>query len=297
MSDWTIFKIISWSETYFRSNQIDNPRLTTEILLSFNLKIKRIELYLQHDRPLNKDELASYKKLLKRRIDREPVAYITGRKGFWNSEFLTPSNVLIPRPDTETLVEKALTFLNLKKDSSEVVSKKILELGAGSGAIIISLAEVHPENQYFASDLSDDAIKAITANAGRILDNTEIHLLQASWFDAIKKNEFFDLVISNPPYIRALEIDTLEEEIKTYEPRMALDGGEDGLLCLKEIILNASDYLLPGGRLLLEMGYDQKESVNDISKTCPDFEQAEFIKDLAGNWRVAIIRKRLSTDK
>ena len=292
MSDWTIFKIISWSESYFRSNSIDNPRLTAEILLSFSLDIKRIELYLQHDRPLNKDELASYKELIKRRVNREPVAYITGVKGFYNCKFATPSNVLIPRPDTETLVENALAFLKTP-DTTEALPKKILELGAGSGAIVISLADLQPEHIYFASDLSGEAIKTVKANSDKILKNIKINLFQTSWFDSIRERPFFDVIISNPPYIKASDIETLEEEIKQYEPRMALDGGEDGLKCLRVIILNASDYLLPKGVLLLEMGYDQKDSIDDIVNACPDFEQPEFKKDLAGNWRVAIIKKRL----
>ena len=195
MSDWTIFKIISWSESYFRSNSIDNPRLTAEILLSFSLDFKRIELYLQHDRPLNKKELTAYKQLIKRRINREPVAYITGKKGFWNSEFLTPPNVLIPRPDTETLVETALTFLKTT-GAANAHPKKILELGSGSGAIIISLADSQPEHIYFASDLSTEAIKIVKSNAKHILENREIFLFQTSWFDAIKKTPLFDIIIS-----------------------------------------------------------------------------------------------------
>ncbi len=292
MSDWTIFKIISWSESYFESNSIDNPRLTAEILLSFSLNIKRIELYLQHDRPLNKDELDFYKKLIKRRINREPVAYITGEKGFYNSQFLTPPNVLIPRPDTETLVENALAYL--KPIDSSVKPKKILELGSGSGAIIISLADLFPQHLYFANDLSLDAILAVKSNSKQILKDVKINLFQASWFDSLKKDSLFDIIVSNPPYIPTLQIETLAEEIKDYEPIMALDGGENGLNCLDEIITNASNYLIPGGVLLLEMGYDQKEDVNNIALTYPDLEQARFVKDLAGHFRVAIIKKRLS---
>ncbi len=292
MSDWTIFKIISWSESYFKSKSIDSPRLTAEILLSFSLDIKRIELYLQHDRPLNKDELDVYKQLIKRRINREPVAYITGTKGFYNCQFLTPPNVLIPRPDTETLVENALAYLKSAADNAK--PKKILELGSGSGAIIISLADLFPEHLYFANDLSLDAIQAVKYNSKQILKNVEINLFQASWFASIKKSPMFDVVVSNPPYIPTLQIETLAEEIKNFEPMMALDGGKNGLNSLNEIISNASDYLVPGGVLLLEMGYDQKKDVNNIVLTCPDFEQVRFVKDLAGHFRVAIIKKRLS---
>ncbi len=295
MSDWTILKIISWSESYFRSNSIDNPRLTAEILLSFSLDIKRIELYLQHDRPLNQDELELYKKFVKRRINREPVAYITGKKGFFNCEFLTPPDVLIPRPDTEALVENVLELLQSKDDN--ISPKKILELGSGSGAIIISLADLFPQHLYFANDLSSRAIETVKLNAEQIIENKKINLFLTSWFASIKKQPMFDIIISNPPYIPTLEIETLEKEITDYEPKMALDGGKDGLQCLNEIISNAAFYLLEGGSLFLEIGHDQKENVDNMVKACPFFEQTSFAKDLAGHYRVAIIKKRLSLAK
>ncbi len=293
MSDWTILKIISWSESYFRSHSIDNPRFTAEILLSFSLDIKRIELYLQHDRPLNKDELKLYKQLIKRRINREPVAYITGEKGFYNHDFITPPFVLIPRPDTETLVETALQYLKLKEDNTS--PKKVLELGAGSGAVIISLADLHPEHAYFASDFSLEAVKTVRLNAQKILTESKIHLLNSSWLDAVKNKELFDVIIANPPYIPTSDIDTLAGEIKYYEPVMALDGGQDGLDCFREILTHAADHLLPDGVLLLEIGFDQKEGVADIAASCPDWDSAGFIKDLAGHFRVAVIKKRLSS--
>ena len=203
--------------------------------------------------------------------------------------------MLIPRPDTETLVENALTYL--KSTGNSVLPKKILELGSGSGAIIISLADLYPQHLYFANDLSREAIKVAKSNSQQILGNMKIHLFQTSWFDSIKKSPLFDIIISNPPYIPTLQIEALEEEIKDYEPKMALDGGKDGLECLNVIIINASDYLVPGGALLLEIGYDQKKDVNDIALTCPELEPAQFEKDLAGHFRVAIIKKRLSTSK
>ena len=157
--------------------------------------------------------------------------------------------------------------------------------------------DLFPQHFYFANDLSWDAIQAVESNSHKILDNIKINLFQTSWFDAIKKRPLFDLIISNPPYIPTLQIEALEEEIKDHEPKLALDGGKDGLDCLNEIIINASDYLLPGGLLLLEMGYDQKEGVNAIALTCPELEPVKFEKDLAGHFRVAIIKKRLSTNK
>jgi len=293
LADWTISSILGWSETYFLSKSIDSPRLAAEILLSFTLGIKRIDLYLQHDRPLNKDELKSYKKLIKRRVNREPVAYIIGKKGFYNSEFSIPPNVLIPRPDTETIVESALIFM-ASANHEEAVPKNVLELGTGSGAIIISLADMYPEHTYFATDLSDDAIKAIKINSDQILENIKINILKTSWFDAVKAHPFFDIIISNPPYIKTLDIQALDKEIKDYEPVLALDGGKDGLESLNKIILNVSDYLVSGGTLLLEMGCDQKQDIINLVNQCPDLECPEFKKDLAGHWRVAIIKKRLS---
>jgi release factor glutamine methyltransferase len=299
--DWTIIKILSWTESYFKDHSIDSPRLTAEILLGFSLGVRRLDLYLQHDRPLEKNELSQFKSLIKRRIQHEPVAYITGEKGFFDSSFQVREGVLIPRPDTETLVETAIDLLGPIFDSSTDSCtdscsgsrgcKNVLELGVGSGAIVVSLAKACPNHIYFACDLSRTALDQAIANAEKI-SKTPIRFFQGSWFDPLKKQEHFDLIVSNPPYIPAKDLEGLALEIKLHEPMLALDGGVDGLDSIREILAKAGNYLLPGGRVLLEMGFDQKDGVESIVKAYPEYESIEFVRDLAGHNRLASVQKQ-----
>lgn len=283
---WTITRLLTWSDDYFQKHAIDSPRLTGELLLAHCLGIKRIDLYLQYDRPLNKDELASFKQLIQKRIQKQPLAYITGKKGFYEFDFTVTADVLIPRPDTETIVEQALKTLS---GMSGHPPKKILELGSGSGAIIISLADKFPDHHFFASDISPSALKVAQKNSCRI-NNAPICFFAADWFSSIKERPFFDLIVSNPPYIPSKEIDALQPEIRLFEPMLALDGGNDGLSCYRTILENACRFLKPGGTLLLEMGADQKkELLKIIHQHLPD-QPVEFIKDLAGHTRVAAVQ-------
>ncbi len=288
MGGWTIIKVLSWTESYFKEHSVGSPRLTAEILLCFSLGFRRLDLYLQHDRPLEKEELARFKSLIKRRIDHEPVAYITGEKGFYESEFQVQKGVLIPRPDTEVLVETAMELLGSCGDSSPV--KNVLELGVGSGAIVISLARTCPGHTYFGCDLSRVALETAAKNAGA-LTQTPIRFFQGSWFDALNPKEYFDLIVSNPPYIPTRELENLAPEIKSHEPRLALDGGADGLDSIRNILGCAVKYLVPGGHVLMEIGFDQRDGVASIVQNFPEYETIEFIKDLAGHTRLACVRK------
>jgi len=293
-NNWTIIKILSWTESYFKDHPIDSPRLTAEMLLAHCLGIKRLDLYLQHDRPLQKDELSRFKSFIKRRILNEPVAYITGEKGFFESDFKVAKEVLIPRPDTETIVEKALGILNAGQDNLKPM--RILELGTGSGAIIVSLVKAVPHHLYFACDISEKAILMAKKNADKIIPqmmNDRISFFAGDWFSSLNENKLFDLIISNPPYIPTKDIQTLQPEIRQFEPLLALDGGRDGLSCFKTILNDAHRYLVPGGILLLEMGFDQKEGVQNISKQYPRYQSIEFIKDMAGHNRVFLIKKSI----
>ncbi len=316
---WTILKVLNWTESYFKSFKIDSPRLAAEILLCHCLNIKRLDLYLQYDRPLNKKELASYRALISKRAQREPVAYITGKKGFWESEFSVNPFVLIPRPDTEVLVETCLEILNNLHEADvatqrqpvnksknayfkEAVQKfhqktkdktlKILELGSGSGAVIISLAKAFSSNSYFAIDISPAAAEATACNALNILKESKLSIIAGSWFSPLKCGVIFDLIVSNPPYIPSKEIDTLEPEIKKYEPRLALDGGEDGLGSIRKIIANAWKFLNPGGFLLLETGCNQKRKVEKIAENYASYDFVQYIKDYSGHDRIAVMKKK-----
>ncbi|MBF0241031.1 MAG: peptide chain release factor N(5)-glutamine methyltransferase [Desulfamplus sp.] len=280
---WTILKILSWTEGYFKSFGIDSPRLTAEILLCYALNIRRLDLYLQFDRPLNKDELAKYRDLIKRRVKREPVAYITGQKGFWDSQLIVNPDVLIPRADTERLVEYALDEISKKKIDSD--SKiKVLELGVGSGAIAISLSKANSDAIFFATDISPKAIMVARQNS--LNCSVDIFFLVGSWFEPIKLGVKFDIIISNPPYIPTNDIQSLEKDVREYEPLLALDGGDDGLCSLRHIMQSAPDYLKPNGLLIMEMGFDQRQMVEDEALKSNQYKAPFFIKDYAGHYRV-----------
>ncbi|VEN73733.1 Release factor glutamine methyltransferase [Candidatus Desulfarcum epimagneticum] len=288
---WTILKILSWTASYFKSRNVEAPRPSAEILLAHALGIERIQLYVQYDRPLNKDELAAFRNLVKRRARFEPAAYITGEKEFWSLPFAVTCDVLIPRPETECLVEAALAFL--KQDSPEGRPKRVLELGAGSGAVICALASEAGEHLYFASDISPGALQIASANAKKNGLEHAIRFFASNWLGAVKKNAPpFDLIVSNPPYIRAGEIAGLASEIRLHEPRLSLDGSADGLLCLRAIVETAAEFLKPGGMLALETGFDQKNDVLDLARSCGAYENMVCSNDYSGLHRVACMARK-----
>ncbi len=284
---WTILKTLQWTADFFGKHRIANPRSDAEILLAHTLACERIDLYLHHDQPLQEQELGRFKALIRRRVKREPVAYIIGAKEFWSLAFTVTPDVLIPRPETEELVEAALRYCAQNKEV------RVLELGTGSGIISVALASDRAGWRFWATDISHKAIKIARVNARRHLDKDRIAFVVGHWFDAIAHGACFDLVISNPPYIVRSEIATLEPDVYRYEPALALDGGPDGLASEALIIKTASGYLRPGGNLLLEIGYDQGAAVEAIGKTCGDYDQIVIEKDHSGHDRVAIMRKTI----
>ncbi len=291
--EWTIIKLLDWTTSYFKSHDIDSPRSTAEILLAHTLGLKRIDLYLRYDQPLTGDELLLFKTYIKRRINREPVAYIVGAREFWSMDLAVTKDVLIPRPETECLVESALSILE-----SSSGSKRILELGTGSGAIILALASERPQYIYFASDHSVEAIKLALMNAKLYHLDRKIDFFTGNWFEPLKTNgPLFDMIISNPPYIRTFDIPNLQPEIYKYEPLMALDGGKDGLDSIKNIIFDAHAFLVQNGILLLEIGYNQKEQIKDIIDDCGNYEDIVFKKDYSGHYRMVCMRNKCVTTR
>lgn len=254
---WTILKLLQWTTSYFRSHQIEGARASAEILLCHALGLNRIDLYLRYDQPLSRQELAIFKKLIKRRLRKEPVAYITGKKEFWSLNLDITKDVLIPRPDTECLVEQALLKIP-GKSSPEIWN--ILELGTGSGAIILSLAIHKPRHCYFASDQSEKAIQVAKHNTIKHQLFNIILFFVGDWFCPIKNHiHKFDMIVSNPPYVPTDVIEELQPEVALFEPKKALDGGKEGMDCLSLVINQAPSYLKPSGYLILEIGYDQKQ--------------------------------------
>jgi len=287
--EWTIIKLLQWTTSYFKSNGIDSPRATAEILLAYTLGLKRIDLYLRHDQPLNRNELDLFKSLIKRRTNKEPVAYIVGGKEFWSMALEVSQDVLIPRPETECLVEEALSVLAKEHLCNP---KRILEMGTGSGAVILAIASQNPAHLYFASDISINASGIAVKNAKQLGFDDKISFFCGNWFLPLKeKDNFFDIIISNPPYIRRNDIGNLQPEINRFEPLEALDGGEDGLDHIRHIIENAHQFLNNEGNLLLEIGHDQKDAVDRIIKETGNYKRVYFRKDYSGFDRVVCATK------
>ena len=292
--EWTILKLLKWTTSYFKSHDIDSPRAAAEILLAHILKLKRIDLYLRHDQPLISDELLQFKAFIKRRIKREPVAYIVGVKEFWSMDFAVTEDVLIPRPETECLVETSLGLL--PEDSNSDPNNppmRILELGTGSGAVILALASMETKHLFFASDLSIKAVLLAKQNAKHHSLDKTVNFFCADWFTPLKVvRHQFDMIISNPPYIPTQVVSQLQPEIYKYEPISALDGNEDGLRCFRHIINNAHVYLNRQGSLVLEIGHDQKNEVQKIAEKCGNYKNIVFTKDYSGYHRVVQMQKK-----
>ncbi len=284
---WTILTTLQWTTGYFKSHSIDSPRLTAEILLAHVLGVERIDLYLRYDQPLSADEREGFKSLIKRRINREPVAYITGEKEFFGLGFHVSKEVLIPRPETEFLVEKALDWIPAAGPKGEP-AKRIIDLGTGSGAVIVALAVHRPGHLFFASDSSPAALKLAQKNAARH-GAGGILFFACDWLAALNRFKGgVDMILSNPPYIPTDEIDRLEPEIRRHEPRKALDGGPDGLRIIEHILSHAPFYLNKNGMLILEIGYDQARPVAQMVRQAGCYLEWGFVKDYAGHDRVLV---------
>ena len=286
-SSWTIIKLLTWTASYFRDRGIDSPRLTAEILLARAMGAGRIDLYLRYDQPLSADELVKFKHMIIRRAGREPVAYITGEKEFFGRGFSVSPHVLIPRPETEILVETAMGLL----PENPVRPMRVLDAGTGSGAIVVSLALARPGHQYLASDISMEALAVAARNARAHGVKEKISFFAGDWLAPIPSGFKAFLIVSNPPYIPSAEIPLLEPEVRAHEPIAALDRASDGLSAIRRMIDCAPECLMDGGHLLLEIGYDQKEAVACLARESGRFSEISFVRDLAGIERVAVLRK------
>lgn len=250
---WTIEKIIEWTVPYLASKGISSARLDAELLLAHALHCTRVKLYLDWHKPLASEELAAIKQLVLRRSRREPVAYLVGEREFYGRPFMVTPATLTPRPETEILVEMLLKKLPSLPAASQ--GQLILDVGTGSGNIAVTVACEDLHATLVASDISQAALAVAAQNAARLGVADRVKLALGNLFAALGNgfpDQCFTAIISNPPYIPCALIPTLMPEVSTYEPRLALDGGEDGLNLLRMIIRQAPRWLMPGGFLLLE---------------------------------------------
>ena len=283
MPRWTVGSVLDWSADYLTQKGADQARLDAELLLAAALDQDRLYLYLNKQQPLAADELAAYKKLIQRRASREPVAYILRQRGFWKSDFLVGPGCLVPRPETELVVETALTGTSVEDQMT------ILELGVGSGAIVLSLLQERPEATAVGVDISPQALTWARRNAENLHLAERIELIEGDLFAPVQGREF-DLIVTNPPYVADDVYPGLAPEITDYEPQTALTSGPEGLDCLRRIIDQGQDYLVPGGWLLTEIGDDQGRAVKELFQAA-GWSEARVLPDLAGLDRVVAGRK------
>jgi release factor glutamine methyltransferase len=250
---WTLLKVLDWTREYLAAKGVENARRESEWLLCHVLFLDRMGLYLNFDKPLSEAELAALRALVGRRARREPLQYILGSQEFCGLDFQVEPGVLIPRHDTEVLVEEALR--------RAPKAGRVLDLGVGSGCIAIALATRLAGAEVVGVDISETALGVAATNATAL--GVTLDLRRGSFFEAVP-GERFDLIVSNPPYIPTAELETLQPEVQRYEPRTALDGGLDGLDCYRQILGQASGHLVPGGWLLVEVGAGQAPAVRDL---------------------------------
>ena len=251
---WTLLKLLRWMTSYFSEKEIDNPRLDAERLLAHVLELDRVGLYLNYDRPLVAQELDAIRPLVKRRGQREPLQYLLGVTEFWSLEFKVTPDVLIPRADTEILVEEAL-----ERAGSE---GQLLDVGTGSGAIVISLASERPNWQMTGLDISAAALDVARGNVEKNRVVNQVTLVQGDLAELPVQQ--YDLIVSNPPYIALQEWDQLMPEVRCFEPQLALLAENDGLECYQHLAMQAVSRLKTNGWLLVEIGYQQAAAVNEM---------------------------------
>ncbi len=270
-----------------RASGSRSPRLDAELLLGDVLSLERVALFSHPDRPLSSAEVERFERLLRRREAHEPVAYLRGRRGFRTLELEVTPAVLIPRPETETLVEVALDELV----RAQLAAPLALDLGTGSGCIALALAAEHPSVRVVAVEVQEAALEVARRNVVRCGLGERVRVVRSDLFEALSPPERFDLIVSNPPYIPEAEYVALEQNVREYEPRCALHGGDDGLSFYRRIVPEAAGWLRQGGLLALEVGYGQAAAVGELIAATGLYDDAVEYADLAGVSRVVTARR------
>jgi release factor glutamine methyltransferase len=290
--EWTVRRLLEWTTPFFARKEVDSPRLSAELLLAHVLNVPRIKLYTDYERVLGENDLAAYRELVQRAVEHEPIAYLTGTAHFFNLEFEVGRDVLIPRPDTETLVENVL---QLARHQSGMEAPRVLDLCTGSGCIAAAIAYHLKSATVLATDASEAAVAVARRNIERLGLAGRVVIEQGDLYEALANVvdvQPFNLIVGNPPYVPTGKIEELDRNVREYEPLSALDGGSDGLAIHRRILAGAGERLVSGGRIYLEIGYDQGEPARDIASGCGEFDEVKVLKDYSGNDRVLTARKK-----
>lgn len=285
---WTIRDLLKVTTEYLKKKEIDSPRLSAEVILAWQLNINRVKLYLNFDQPLHDREVAAYRSLIKRRLNREPIQYITGTQEFWSLDFVVGPQVMIPRPESEILVEQVVSLYHQKR-MPETQNPRILDLGTGCGVLAIVVARELKEATLWASDVSPDALNLARLNAKKhgVEDRVKF-MLGDMWQGFSNQLLSFDFILSNPPYIASGAIDLLPSEIRDYEPTLAFDGGEDGMFFIRKIITEGPRYLNTGGWILLEMDPEQTSKAFKLIENINSYREKIRLRDYSHYYRIVM---------
>ncbi len=282
MKTWRVIDLIQWTTEYFERHNIPNPRLDVELLLGHVLQKSRLQIYLSFDMPVFQEHLLVFRNLIKKRSAHTPVSYLTNHREFMSLDFYVDSRVLIPRPDTEILIEMVL--------EQQERPCRLLDIGTGCGAIAISLAVNLLDWEIVATDISAEALDVARQNADKHNCADRITFLQGDLFEAVKEleNTRFDWIVSNPPYVSIKDRSVLAPDVHNYEPEVALFAGVDGLNIIRRIIAEAPEFLNPKGKLVLEIGYNQSRDVQELIESSAMYSDCQFIQDYSGIERVVV---------
>jgi len=290
MQKWTIQRLLNWITGHFTEHNVDSPRLSAELLLSHVLGLKRIDLYTQFEKVIGAEYLAILHDLVKRCAAQEPLAYLIGRTEFYSLNINVTPDCMIPRPETEILVENAIDFLR-KREGNQFVC----DLCTGSGCIAVAIAKNCPLAHIIATDICDSALAVAAENVANYNLGERISLLCGDLFSPIIEgldNTEFDLVVCNPPYVSSAEYGVLEKNVKDYEPRHALYAGADGLDIYRRIANSVDRFLKPDAALMLEIGYAQGTAVRELLEGIDVFSEIKIEKDYQNNDRVVTAKRK-----
>jgi release factor glutamine methyltransferase len=289
---WTVRRLLEWTPGFLTKKGVDQPRLSAELLLSHVLGIARIQLYTGYDRVVGEKHLAQFRDLVRRAGEQEPIAYLTGTAHFFNLEFAVNRDVLIPRPDTETLVENVL---QTARHQPGLEAPRVLDLCTGSGCIAATIAKNLKASTVIAIDISEKAGAIARQNIEKLGLTDRVSIEVGDLFDPIKRMvdaRPFDMIVANPPYIASNQLATLDKSVRNYEPMLALEGGPDGLAIHRRILTKAPDHLIPAGRIFLEIAFDQGVAANDLAKTFDAYTDIRILKDFGSRDRVLSVQRK-----
>jgi release factor glutamine methyltransferase len=289
-TEWTIARLLTWTGDYFKAKGLDDPLLSAQLLLAKVLSCSKMDLYLRYDQGVSPVQREEYRHLVKRAADGEPIAYLIGHKEFFSLEFGVTSAVLIPRPETELLVQWVIR--TVRSDyPAQAEPLQILDVGTGSGCIAVALARFLPRPVHIvAADKYPKALETAKINVERHKVQDTVALKESDLFRAITERKFYDFIVSNPPYVTEEDYTGLPKSIKDYEPAEALLGGPDGLAVIRTLIAQAGGFLKSDGYLAMEIGYNQRDAVERLLAD-HGFAEVTFEKDAADIPRIAIGKK------